>query len=49
MSEQSPTGQGKAGMRVYVDPRRCVANGKCTYAAPGIFVIDEETGGRIAR
>ena len=31
-------------LRVTVDPRRCVANGKCTYAAPGIYVIDEETG-----
>lgn len=30
--------------RVYVDPRRCIANGKCTTAAPGIYVIDDETG-----
>lgn len=35
---------GKTNLRVYVDPKRCVANGKCTYAAPGVFVIDEETG-----
>jgi ferredoxin len=36
-----PTEQG---LRVYVDPNRCVANAKCTTAAPGIFVLDEETG-----
>ncbi len=30
--------------RVYVDSNRCVANAKCTYAAPGIFTLDEETG-----
>ena len=35
---------GNTGLRVTVDPRRCVANGKCTYAAPGVYVIDEETG-----
>jgi ferredoxin len=35
---------GNTGLRVIVDPRRCVANGKCTYAAPGVYVIDEETG-----
>jgi ferredoxin len=34
----------KQGLRVYVDPNRCVANAKCTTAAPGIFVLDEETG-----
>ena len=34
----------KAGLRVYVDPKRCIANAKCTTAAPGIFVLDEETG-----
>lgn len=27
-----------------VDPHRCIANAKCTAAAPGIFVLDEETG-----
>ena len=37
-------GSGKAGLRVFVDPRRCVANARCTYAVPGIYVIDEETG-----
>jgi ferredoxin len=35
---------GNTGLRVLVDPERCVANGKCTYAAPGVYVIDEETG-----
>ena len=35
---------GNTGLKVTVDPRRCVANGKCTYAAPGVYVIDEETG-----
>jgi ferredoxin len=34
----------KRGLRVYVDPKRCIANAKCTTAAPGIFVLDEETG-----
>ena len=43
MSDQSNT-IGQTGLRVTVDPRRCVANGKCTYAAPGVYVIDEETG-----
>jgi ferredoxin len=31
-------------MRVWIDAKRCVANARCTYAAPGIFVLDEETG-----
>lgn len=34
----------KAGLKVTVDPKRCIANAKCTTAAPGIYVIDEETG-----
>ena len=34
----------KGPTRVYIDPRRCIANAKCTTAAPGIFVLDEETG-----
>jgi ferredoxin len=38
------TEQGKRGMRVHIDPKRCIANGKCTTAAPGIYVLDEETG-----
>lgn len=34
----------KHGLRVYIDPKRCIANAKCTTAAPGIYVLDEETG-----
>ena len=34
----------KRHLRVYVDPKRCIANAKCTTAAPGIYVLDEETG-----
>ncbi len=35
---------GKTGLRVTVDPKRCIANAKCTTVAPGIYVLDEETG-----
>jgi ferredoxin len=34
----------KGSTRVYIDPKRCIANAKCTTAAPGVFVLDEETG-----
>ncbi|MFN8591387.1 MAG: ferredoxin [Thermomicrobiales bacterium] len=34
----------KGSLRVYIDPRRCIANAKCTTAAPGIYVLDDETG-----
>ncbi len=34
----------KGTTRVYIDPKRCIANAKCTTAAPGIYVLDEETG-----
>ncbi|HEV2109217.1 MAG TPA: ferredoxin [Thermomicrobiales bacterium] len=34
----------KRGLVVRIDPRRCIANAKCTTAAPGIYVLDEETG-----
>lgn len=34
----------KGSTRVYIDPNRCIANAKCTTAAPGIFVLDQETG-----
>lgn len=34
----------KSGVVVRIDPRRCIANAKCTTAAPGIYVLDEETG-----
>lgn len=40
----SPEQQRQQGLRVYVDADRCIANAKCTTAAPGIFVLDEETG-----
>ena len=33
----------KQGISVWVDPRRCISNAKCTTAAPGIYVLDEET------
>ena len=38
------TDSGKRGLRVTIDPNRCIANAKCTTAAPGIYVLDEETG-----
>jgi ferredoxin len=34
----------KGATRVRIDPKRCIANAKCTTAAPGIFVLDEEIG-----
>jgi ferredoxin len=34
----------KGPTRVYIDPSRCIANTKCTAAAPGVYVLDEETG-----
>ena len=34
----------KRGLQVLIDPKRCIANAKCTTAAPGIYVLDEETG-----
>lgn len=37
------SGQGKRGLNVYIDPHRCVGNAACTWAAPGIYVLDEET------
>ncbi|CAA9551705.1 MAG: hypothetical protein AVDCRST_MAG19-888 [uncultured Thermomicrobiales bacterium] len=43
MTESNPE-QGKRGLNVRIDARRCIANGKCTTAAPGIYVLDEETG-----
>jgi ferredoxin len=33
-----------AGTKVWIEPKRCIANARCTYAAPGIFTLDEETG-----
>ena len=34
----------KRGLNVRIDPRRCIANAKCTRAAPGVYTLDEETG-----
>ena len=34
----------KRGLRVWIDPKRCIANAKCTTAAPVIYVLDDETG-----
>lgn len=34
----------KRGINVRIDPRRCIANAKCTRAAPGVYTLDEETG-----
>jgi ferredoxin len=34
----------KGHTRVYIDSKRCIANAKCTTAAPGVYVLDEETG-----
>lgn len=34
----------KRGIEVWVDPNRCIANAKCTTVAPGMFILDDETG-----
>jgi ferredoxin len=34
----------KRGLTVEIDPARCIANAKCTVAAPGTYILDEETG-----
>jgi ferredoxin len=34
----------KGSTRVYIDPNRCIANAKCTTAAPGVYVLDDVTG-----
>jgi ferredoxin len=34
----------KGATRVRIDPSRCIANAKCTTAAPGVYALDEETG-----
>jgi ferredoxin len=34
----------KRGLNVRVDPHRCITNGMCARAAPGVYTIDEETG-----
>ena len=35
--------EGKNGLVVKIDPRRCIGMAKCTTAAPGIYVMDQET------
>lgn len=35
--------QGKNGLVVKIDPHRCIGMAKCTTAAPGIYVMDQET------
>jgi ferredoxin len=42
--ESSGASDNKSSLHVYVDATRCIANAKCTAAAPGIFVLDDETG-----
>lgn len=34
----------KDSVTVRLIPNRCVANAKCTTAAPGFYVLDQETG-----
>jgi len=41
VSEQPAKG---SGVVVRIDPRRCIANAKCTTVAPGVYVLDEDTG-----
>lgn len=40
MSQPDP----KRGLVVRIDPHRCIANAKCARAAPGVYILDEETG-----
>ena len=35
--------EGKNGLVVKIDPHRCIGMAKCTTAAPGIYVMDQET------
>ncbi|CAN5510619.1 hypothetical protein BH09CHL1_BH09CHL1_19570 [soil metagenome] len=39
-----PPDPRKRGLVVKIDPNRCIANATCTVAAPGVYVLDEETG-----
>ena len=34
----------KRNLTVRIDPKRCIANAKCTTVAPGVYVLDEDTG-----
>jgi ferredoxin len=40
MSEQQDP---KRGLNVRIDPHRCIGNAMCTRAAPGVYMLDEET------
>lgn len=40
MSEQQDP---KRSMNVRIDPHRCIGNAMCTRAAPGVYMLDEET------
>lgn len=31
------------GIKVWIDENRCVSNARCTYAAPGVFTISDDT------
>lgn len=33
----------KPGLKVTIDPHRCIGMAKCTTVAPGVYTIDEET------
>lgn len=35
--------QGKRGLNVLIDPKRCIGNAACAWAAPGFYMLDEET------
>lgn len=35
--------RAKRGLNIFIDPHRCVGNAACAWAAPGIYVLDEET------
>jgi ferredoxin len=35
--------QRKRGLSVFIDPKRCVGNAACAWAAPGIYVLEEDT------
>ena len=44
MTDQGEILYQKDSVTVRLIPNRCVANAKCTTAAPGFYVLDQETG-----
>ncbi|MGB3330329.1 MAG: hypothetical protein WBA46_15320 [Thermomicrobiales bacterium] len=44
MTEDGEILYQKDNVTVRLLPNRCVANAKCTTAAPGFYVLDQETG-----